>query len=155
MTFDNGGNIGIGTNAPAYKLDVVGAIRASGNIQTQGDLSVTGDATVNGGGVAYNGLSTNNIKIARFVTPQPAAWAIPAHGSVDWEFNLPAGFTSTPVVMVASQHSSGGTAGELYRVILVIHGCSIATNKCNAKVINTDNTAIDYWVRWNLIAMQF
>jgi hypothetical protein len=153
MTFNNNGNIGIGTSTPAYKLDVVGAIRASGNIQTQGDLSVTGDATVNGGGVAYNNLSTNNIKIARFVTPLPAAWEIPAHGSVEITIDLPAGFTSTPAVMVASQHSTGGTVGELYRAILVLYNCN--TTQCTGKVINTDNAAIDYWVRWNLIAMQF
>jgi hypothetical protein len=161
MTFENGGNVGIGMS-PAYKLDVAGAIRSSGNIQTQANLAVTGSATINGGkGVAYNLLDDNNIKIARFVTPQPSPWGmdpmypypISAHGSREITIDLPAGFTSTPTVMVASQHSTGGSVGELYRAILVIYNCN--TTQCTGKIINTDNSAIDYWVRWNLVAMQF
>ncbi len=154
FVIQNGGNVGIGTTTPNYKLDVAGAIRASGNIQSQGDLSVTGSATINGGGgVAYNMLDNTNVKIARFITPQPAPFVIPAHGSQIITINLPAGFTTTPTVLVSSQHSSGGSAGELYRAILVIYDCN--TTQCTGKVINTDNVAINYWVRWNLIAMQF
>ncbi len=167
LNIENGGNIGIGVVNPAYKLDVAGNIHTSsglvvdGNAAINGSASVDGPLTVNGsGGVAYNLSGSNNIKIYRFVTPQPAAWGtapaqypIPAHGSRDITIDLPAGFTSTPAVMVASQHSSGGTVGELYRVILVIYNCN--TTQCSGKIINTDNAAIDYWVRWNLVAMQF
>ena len=167
LNIENGGNVGIGVVNPAYKLDVAGNIHTSsglvvdGNAAFNGSASVDGPMTVNsGGGVAYNNLSSNNIKIARFVTPQPAAWGtspaeypIPAHGSREITITLPAGFTSTPAVMVASQHSTGGDAGELYRAILVIYNCN--TTQCTGKIINTDNTAIDYWVRWNLVAMQF
>ncbi len=160
INIENGGNVGIGIVNPAYKLDVAGTIHTSsglvvdGNAAFNGSASIDGPLTVNGsGGVAYNNLSSNNIKIAHFVTPQPAAWDLPAHGSATFTIDLPAGFTSTPSVMVASQHSSGGTVGELYRAILVIYNCNTA--QCTGKVINTDNSAMDYWVRWNLVAMQF
>lgn len=142
-------NLGVNSITPSTTLNI------NGNAIVDGSLRVN-----NGGGVAYNLLSTNNIKTARFVTPQPATWGtapaqypIPAHGSREITIDLPAGFTSTPVVTVASQHSSGGIAGELYRVILVIYNCN--TTQCTGKMINTDNSAIDYWVRWNLVAMQF
>ena len=164
--FQNGGYVGIGV-VPSYPFDVNGSIHTSSNLRAEANLYIDGTANiggaayVNGGkGVAYNLLDNNNIKIAHFVTPQPAAWGtppaeypIPAHGSREITINLPAGFTSTPVVMVASQHTSGGDAGELYRAILVIYGCN--ATQCTGKIINTDNASMDYWVRWNLIAMQF
>lgn len=167
MFFQNGGNVGIGVN-PIYPLDVAGTVRAGNNLRADENLYVEGSAYIEGPayvngtkGVAYNGLDDNNIKIVRFVTPIPAEWGddpgeeypIPAHGSRSITIDLPAGFTSVPLVMVASQHSTFGDVGELYRAILVIHGCT--TTQCSGKIINTDNTAIDYWIRWNLIAMQF
>lgn len=164
MYFQNGGYVGIGLN-PVYPLDVVGTIHTSGNLRADGSAIIDGTATidgaayVNGGkGVAYNLLGSTNTKIARFVTPQPAEWGvgseeypIPAHGSHVITIDLPEGFSSTPAVMVASQHSTGGDVGELYRAILVIYNCN--TTQCTGKIINTDNSAMDYWVRWNLIAI--
>ncbi|MES2795319.1 MAG: hypothetical protein V4683_05100 [Bacteroidota bacterium] len=164
MYFLNGGYVGIGV-VPVYPLDVSGSIhssnnlRADGNAYIDGTANIEGAAYVNGGkGVAYNVLDNNNIKIARFVTPQPATWGtppaeypIPAHGSHEITINLPAGYTSTPAVLVGSQYASGGDAGELYRAILVIYGCN--NTQCTGKIINTDNSAMDYWVRWNLVAI--
>jgi hypothetical protein len=147
----NGGNVGIGTYTPDYKLDVEGAIRASGNIQSLGILSVSGAATVNGGGgVAYNPNSSTNLKIVPFTTANFHA-VLSAHGSAETSIGLPAGFTSTPRVFVGNINVTGGTAGELNRVILVLWNCD--TNSCTAKIINTDNAAVDYNITWNCLAV--
>jgi len=42
------GDVGIGTNAPAATLDVVGTAQVSGNTSIGGSLTVAGDATVSG-----------------------------------------------------------------------------------------------------------
>jgi hypothetical protein len=147
----NGGNVGIGTTTPGYKLDVAGAIRASGNIQSQGDLSVTGSATINGGGgVAYNPNSSNNLKIVPFTTANFHAVLGP-HGSAETTIALPSGFSGTPRVFVGSVAVTGGTIGELNRVILVLWNCD--NNSCTAKIINTDNASVDYNITWNCLAI--
>lgn len=151
LTILPGGNVGIGTINPAYKLDVSGAIRASGNIQSQGSLSVTSTATINGGGgVAYNPNSGANLKITPFTTANFHAILGP-HGSAETTIALPAGFTSTPSVFVGSINSTGGVSGELNRVILVLWGCD--TNSCIAKIINTDNVSVDYTINWRCLAV--
>ncbi|MBL0355701.1 MAG: hypothetical protein IPP72_01895 [Chitinophagaceae bacterium] len=151
LTILPGGNVGIGTINPAYKLDVSGAIRASGNIQSQGSLSVTSTATINGGGgVAYNPNSGANLKITPFTTLDFHAILGP-HGSAETTIGLPSGFTSTPSVFVGSINSTGGLSGELNRVILVLWGCN--TNSCIAKIINTDNVSVDYTINWRCLAV--
>jgi hypothetical protein len=147
----NGGNVGIGTNTPDYKLDVEGAIRASGNIQSQSNLSVTGSATVNGGGgVAYNPNSGTNLKIVPFTTA-PFYAVLGPHASAETSISLPSGFTGTPKVFVGSIYSTGGTAGELNRVILQLWNCD--NNSCTAKIINTDNSSVNYSIQWNCLAI--
>ena len=158
MTFDNGGNIGIGTSSPAYKLDVVGAIRASSNIQTQGNLSVSGDATVNGGGVAYNPTNTANLKIYPFTTATFGADLL-AHGSAVTSIVFGGGFTSTPRVFVGDIDYTAGPSGELERVILILRGCSYSSGTgnttCIAKIVNTDNAPLEYDIRWNMLAVGY
>jgi hypothetical protein len=159
MTFDNGGNIGIGTSTPAYKLDVVGAIRASGNIQTQSDLSVTGDATVNGGkGVAYNTLGATNLKIYPFTTATFGAVLGP-HGSAVTSVVFGGGFTSTPRVFVGDIDYTAGPSGELERVILILRGCTYSAGTgnttCVAKIVNTDDASLNYDLRWNMLAVGY
>jgi hypothetical protein len=157
MYFQNGGYVGIGLN-PVYPLDVNGTIHSGGNLRADGSAYINGTAEidgaayVNGGkGVAYNVSSSTNIKIANFVTPEPAPFVLPAHGSVIFDIDLPAGFTNAPNVVVGGQHSTLGDAGELYRIILVVYNCTNTT--CKGKAINTDNAAVDYWVRWRLTAI--
>jgi hypothetical protein len=147
----NGGNVGIGTNTPDYKLDVAGAIRASGNIQSQSNLSVTGSATVNGGGgVAYNPNSGTNLKIVPFTTA-PFYAVLGPHASAETSITLPSGFTTTPRVFVGSIYLTGGSAGELNRVILQLWNCD--NNSCTAKIINTDNSSVNYSIQWNCLAI--
>ena len=73
-----------------------------------------------------------------------------AHGSSP-EFSIawPTGiFASAPLVFVGNEVSSGGTVGELHRVIVVIY--DVTATGCHAKLINTDNTAVNYSITYNL-----
>jgi hypothetical protein len=151
LNIENGGNVGIGIINPAYKLDVDGAIRASGNIQSLGSASIEGTATVNSGkGVAYNQNSSTNLKIATFTTANFHAVLGP-HASAVTSIGLPAGFSSAPHVFVGNIAVTGGVSGELYRVILVLYNCS--NTACDAKIINTDNSSVDYNITWDCMAV--
>jgi hypothetical protein len=47
--------------------------------------------------------------------------------------------------------STGGTAGQLYRVIPIIYGCT--TTSCKIRLLNTSPSAIDYDVTWNVVCI--
>ncbi|MBL0144791.1 MAG: hypothetical protein IPP48_02560 [Chitinophagaceae bacterium] len=153
MVIENGGNVGLGLTNPAYKLDVNGTIKSSSN------LIIDGGATVNNGkGVAYNGNSSANLRIYRFTTANFHA-VLGAHASASTSIAFGGGFTSTPYVVVGDIESTGGTVGELDRVILVLRGCVLDTNTgvttCTAKIINTDNASVDYNITWNCVALGY
>jgi hypothetical protein len=159
--------LGVGTTPNSTYLLDVGAsgtgARFRGDVRIDGLLNPTttlnvgsnatveGTLTVNGGkGVAYNSGSATNLRIAPFTTANFHAVLGP-HASAETTIALPAGFTSTPRVFVGSIRSTGGTTGELNRVILVLWGCD--TNSCNAKIINTDNASVDYNITWDCMAI--
>lgn len=56
ITFDDGGNVGIGIDSPTEKLDVVGNIKASGNL-TIGGSTTLGNATSDSTTIASTSLS--------------------------------------------------------------------------------------------------
>lgn len=154
----NGGNVGIGTSTPAYKLDVVGAIRASGNIESNGTGSIDGPLYVNNNkGVAYNAASSTNLKIYPFTTATFFA-ILPGFGlSAEGSIIFGGGFTSTPRVFVGDIDVTGGTAGELYRVQLQLYGCSTTSGNttCKARLLNTSPNPVNYNITWNCVAIGF
>jgi hypothetical protein len=149
--------LGVGTAFPAERLHVNGSALITGVLNPSNPLSIgnntaiEGSLTVNNNkGVAYNPNSSANLKITPFTTANFHAILGP-FGSAETAIALPAGFTSVPSVFVGSINGTGGTAGELNRVILVLWGCT--TNACNAKIINTDNVSVDYNITWRCLAV--
>jgi hypothetical protein len=157
MSIENGGNVGIGTSTAAYKLDVQGTIRTSTNIIADGNGTIEGSLTVNNNkGVAFNASSSTNLRIYPFTTGTFTV-NLPAHGSIEGTFGFDGGFTSEPRVFVGSIFSWGGPSGEPNRVIMVVHGCTYnstsGNTRCQAKLINTDGSAVNYSIRWNMLAI--
>lgn len=174
-----GGNVGIGTTTPDYAfenilgynrmyyglgigpaalpgstwmLDVNGGdARFQQDVSVLGTAAVTGSLTVNNNkGVVYNNTSSANLKIAPFTTANFHAILGP-HGSAETIIGLPGGFTSAPKVFVGNVKVTGGTSGELNRVILVLWNCT--TTQCTAKIINTDNVSVNYNITWDCLAI--
>ncbi|MEI2738466.1 MAG: hypothetical protein V9F01_06760 [Chitinophagaceae bacterium] len=98
VTILNGGNVGLGTTSPAYKLDVAGAIRASGNIQSQGNVSIAGTATVNSGDGIVRSSNGNQLRTQLFTAPLSVG--LGAGTSYLFNITFPA-FTSVPHISVA------------------------------------------------------
>jgi hypothetical protein len=148
-----------GGTANLANLLVPGTANINGTLNANSNLAVDGTATVkNGKGVAYNASNGNNLRIFRFTTGNFHA-VLGAHASATTTVAFNGGFTSTPTVVVGDIESTGGTVGELDRVILVLRGCVLDTNTgittCTAKIINTDNASVDYNITWNCVAFGY
>lgn len=140
-------------------LDVDNSAVINGNANVDGNATIDGTLTVNNGkGVAYNGNNGNNLRIYRFTTDYYHP-ILPAHGSAIVNITFGGGFTSTPFVIIGDIDLSGGTAGELDRLILVLRSCALNTSTgettCAAKIINTDSSSMDYSVSWNCVAIGY
>jgi hypothetical protein len=140
-----------------------GDVRINGTLNPNSTLTIGNNATVdgtltvnNGKGVAFNASSSTNLRIYPFTTGTYTV-NLPAHGSVEGTFTFDGGFTAEPRVFVGSIFSWGGPSGEPNRVIMVVHGCTYnstsGNTSCQAKLINTDAAAVNYSIRWNMLAI--
>jgi hypothetical protein len=139
----------------AYNPGSGGSARFGGNVKMEDNASIDGTLTVNNNkGVVYNGTSSANLRIHRFVTQSILA-DLPAHGSDEVTITFTGGFTNEPLVFVGNISTWGGASGEPNRVILQVHGCNYSggTTTCTGKIVNTDNAAVDYSIRWNILAI--
>ena len=146
VTIANGGNVGIGNATPIYKLDVAGSINSTGSGYFDGNLTIK-----NGFGVAYDPTSATNLKVYPFTTATFYA-ILPGFGlSAEGAIAFGGGFTSTPRVFVGDIDVTGGSAGELYRVQLILYGCN--ANSCKARLLNTSPNPVNYSITWNCVAI--
>jgi hypothetical protein len=154
LTVTNGGNIGIGTTTPAYKLDIVGSVRASSNLVIGGNTAVEGSMTVNNGkGVAYNPVNSTNLKVYPFTTGTFYAVLGGHKLSAEGSIGFGGGFTSTPRVFVGDINATGGTVGELFRVQLILYDCT--PNSCKCRLLNTSPNSVNYSITWNMVAIGY
>lgn len=110
FNIDSSGNVGIGTTSPAYKLDVSGVIRGTGNIYA-GD----GSAFIFGtGATSYlSGSSTSNV--LTFLTASTERMRIDSSGNVGIGFSsglgtygqLEVGGSANPTMALRSSSGSG------------------------------------------------
>jgi hypothetical protein len=142
----NGGNVGIGTSTPDEKLDVNGNLRLTGNAAFSGNLTVNA-----GKGIMHNSQGSTQLKYyTREVAFGAALGGFALSGEGSFGF-ASAGFTSPPVVMVGDIVSTGGDAGQLYRVQLIIYGCDATS--CKARLLNTSPNAVNYNITWNIVCI--
>lgn len=146
MVVANGGNVGIGTTAPAARLDVAGTANISS------DLTVFGDIVVNGNKGIVRSTNGTQIKYysqqAAFFNVGLAAFGTSAEANIAW----PAGmFSSPPKVLVGDITSTGGSTGQLWRMQLVTY--DVTTTGCHCVIINTWNGAVNYSVTWNIVCI--
>lgn len=172
--------LGIGTTPSAtYLLDVGasgsgarfrGDLRVDGivnptttfqmgeNASVAGSLTVNNSITVNNGkGVAYNANSGTNLRIYQFTTATFTA-ILPGFGlSAEGAIAFNGGFTGTPRVFVGDIDVTGGASGELYRVQLILYGCTTVSgaSSCKARLLNTSPNPVNYSITWNCVAIGY
>jgi hypothetical protein len=135
---------------------VDGVLNPTTTLDIGNNATVAGSLTVNAGkGVAYNSTSATNLKIYPFTTATFGA-VLPGHGlSAEGNIAFNGGFTGVPRVFVGDEDVSGGTAGELHRVLLQLYGCTTTsgTTSCKARLLNTSPNPVNYTITWNCVAI--
>lgn len=147
MALTNTGNLGIGNTAPAYKLDVNGNIHAETNVVIDGNVTVN-----NGKGVLQNSHGSGQLKYytrtAAFTVTNLPGFALSAEGSIGFTNGI---FSSPPKVFVGDIVSTGGTAGELFRVQLIVY--EVTETSCKVRLLNTSPNPVSYSITWNIVCI--
>jgi hypothetical protein len=152
----------VGVANPAERLHVAGNALITGTLNPNNPLTIGNNTAIeglltvnNGRGVAYNSTSATNLKIYPFTTATFGA-ILPGFGlSAEGSIIFNGGFTGTPRVFVGDIDVTGGTVGELYRVQLILYGCSTTagTSSCKARLLNTSPNPVNYTITWNCVAI--
>ena len=103
-------------------------------------------------GVISNYTSSPGSQLKYYTTTYSATAVLGPHGiSAEATLGLPSGvFTATPTVTVGNIVSTGGTVGQLYMVLMQVYGCSISTNSCKFRLINTSDGSVNYNITYAL-----
>jgi hypothetical protein len=149
----SGDNIRIGTNSSNTAGQMV--VRVGGAdqvaVNSTGDMTVEGDIITRGNkGVLYNAASSAGL---RYFTRTAAFNAIslqPQTLSAEGTVGI-SGFTSAPVVLVGDIVTTGGTAGQLYAIKLVVYDVTSTSFKC--RMLNMGNATITQNCTWNIVCI--
>ncbi len=115
----NTGNVGIGTNNPAQKLDVVGNAVISGDVGVGGDLGVTGTGTITGAATLGDTLSVTGAATLSSTLDVTGNTSIAANLTVD---------TNTLFVDAANNRVGIGTASPALPLTVANGAKSSATS---------------------------
>jgi hypothetical protein len=144
-------------------LDVGGDIKADNNLIIDGsaylghNVYVGQQLYVNTDGTDRGILSNYNTNSAseqlKYYTRTFEVHAVlgPHGSSPEFSINIAGSYSSPPACWVGNEVSTGGTVGELRRVIVYLYDMS--TTSMHAKLINTDNASVDYYITYNLICI--
>ena len=151
VSSNNTGSFVVRTNGfDRMIVDAAGVVDVIGDLTVGDDLAVTGNITRGGKGVLYNAASNAGL---RYYT-RTAAFNItnlqPQTLSSEATVGI-SGFSSAPVVLVGDIVTTGGTAGQLYAMKLVVYDVTASSFK--ARLLNMGNIPITQNCTWNIVCV--